>query len=60
MDQIIVGDKVTLRHKSGVWGTVENLNNATAPIFTRFDVRYDDDEVETGMTLANIEEHQHQ
>lgn len=60
MGQIIVGDKVTLRHKSGEWGTVENLNNATAPFLTRFDVRYDDDEVETGMTLANIEEHQPQ
>ncbi|WP_410738872.1 hypothetical protein [Citrobacter freundii] len=60
MGQVIVGDKVTLRHKSGEWGTVENLNNATVHFLTRFDVRYDDDEVETGMTLANIEEHQPQ
>lgn len=60
MSQIIVGDKVTLKHKSGVWGTVENLNNALNPPLTRFDVRYEDDEVETGMTLANIEEHQPQ
>lgn len=60
MGQIIVGDKVTLRHKPGVWGTVENLNNSTVPLLTRFDVRYGDDEVEIGMTLGNIEEHQPQ
>ncbi|MBQ0346432.1 hypothetical protein J7T14_13450 [Citrobacter freundii] len=60
MGQIIVGDKVTLRHKLGAWGVVENLNNSTVPSLTSFDVRYDDDEVETGMTLANIEEHQPQ
>ncbi|WP_449557251.1 hypothetical protein [Huaxiibacter chinensis] len=57
MSQIIVGDKVTLRHKPGVWGTVENLNNPTTPQLTRFDVRYPNGDVERGMTLANIDEH---
>jgi len=58
MSQIIVGDKVTLRHRSGVWGTVENLTNSTTPPLTRFDVRYPDGFVETGMSLMNIEEHE--
>lgn len=57
MEQIVLGDKVTLRHRSGVWGTVENLTNSTTPHLTKFDVRYPDGFVESGMTLMNIEEH---
>lgn len=57
MEQIVLGDKVTLRHRSGVWGTVENLTNSTTPHLAKFDVRYPDGFVESGMTLMNIEEH---
>ncbi|HCR2142089.1 hypothetical protein [Enterobacter ludwigii] len=58
MEQIVLGDKVTLMHKKGVWGTVENLTNSTTPQFTKFDVRYPDGQIETGMTLANVDNHE--
>ncbi|EPB1657458.1 hypothetical protein ACV90N_003260 [Klebsiella pneumoniae] len=52
---IKVGDLVRVRHKPGVTARVIKVTNQSDPVFTKVDVQYPNGQIETGLTLQNID-----